>query len=383
MWVYTMEKQVKKKKIYSGVEGLPTGRTSDRITEGCLCLEGGGWRGLYTVGVLDALMVNDINLRTTIGISAGALSGIGYVAGQIGWSAGIDLQYRHDPRYCGRDALLIEHGIMGYQYLFNRLVKDSPLDKRRLKSPERRLYVGATNMLTGEIEYFEKGTSNIYLAAAASASVPYLSKPVMIDGVPYLDGGCVEKIPYPFAKAEDGSTTVIERPDFDFPEGIYVDIFPIDGISSDEVAARRHIKKYKFYRHLLFLRGRDPFKHGKGPRSWWPLLIHKLFSLKGLQDKVQRLMTKYSFDDCEKVIDYDFTFRGIIDKRILGEPREYEFEGKKFLGVQDAHKYLTDMYGDYMTPPPKEKQIQHNFYYMNLELPYREFARQKNISLPG
>ena len=195
-----MEKQVKKKKIYSGVEGLPTGRTSDRITEGCLCLEGGGWRGLYTVGVLDALMVNDINLRTTIGISAGALSGIGYVAGQIGWSAGIDLQYRHDPRYCGRDALLIEHGIMGYQYLFNRLVKDSPLDKRRLKSPERRLYVGATNMLTGEIEYFEKGTSNIYLAAAASASVPYLSKPVMIDGVPYLDGGCVEKIPYPFAK---------------------------------------------------------------------------------------------------------------------------------------------------------------------------------------
>ena len=189
--------------------------------------------------------------------------------------------------------------------------------------------------------------------------------------------------PYPFAKVEDGSTTVIERPDFDFPEGIYIDIFPIDGISSDEVAARRHIKKYKFYRHLLFLRGRDPFKHGKGPRSWWPLLIHKLFSLKGLQDKVQRLMTKYSFDDCEKVIDYDFTFRGIIDKRILGEPREYEFEGKKFLGVQDAHKYLTDMYGDYMTPPPKEKQIQHNFYYMNLELPYREFARQKNISLPG
>ena len=94
-------------------------------------------------------------------------------------------------------------------------------------------------------------------------------------------------------------------------------------------------------------------------------------------------MTKYSFDDCEKVIDYDFTFRGISDKRILGEPREYEFEGKKFLGVQDAHQYLTDMYGDYMTPPPKEKQIQHNFYYMNLELPYREFARQKNISLPG
>ena len=187
--------------------------------------------------------------------------------------------------------------------------------------------------------------------------------------------------PYPFAKVEDSSTTVLERPDFNFPEGIYVDIFPIDGIPSDKAVATKHLKKYKFWRHLLFFRGRDPFKHGKGPRSWWPLLIHKMYSLQQLQDKVQRLMTQYKFDDCEQVIDYDSVFRGIVAKKILGEPKEYEFEGKKFLGVSDAHQYLIETYGDYMTPPPKEKQIQHNFYYINLELPYREFAKQNNITI--
>ena len=48
-------------------------------------LEGGGWKGLYTLGVLDCLMMNDINFTSAAGCSAGALSAIGYVSGQIGW----------------------------------------------------------------------------------------------------------------------------------------------------------------------------------------------------------------------------------------------------------------------------------------------------------
>lgn len=183
--------------------------------------------------------------------------------------------------------------------------------------------------------------------------------------------------PYPFAKVEDSSTTVIERPDFNFPEGIYVDIFPIDGIPSDPAVQKKHLKKYKFWRHLLFFRGRDPFKHGKGPRSWWPLLIHKVFTLKWMQDKVQGIMKEYDFNEHEYVIDHDFNERGVIAKEWLGEPQLYEFEGKMFMGPSDADRYLTHMYGDYMTPPPKDKQIQHNFYYINLDLPYREYMTHK------
>lgn len=178
--------------------------------------------------------------------------------------------------------------------------------------------------------------------------------------------------PYPFGKIEDASTTVLERPDFKFLEGVYVDVFPIDGVPSDEKERRRHFKKYKFWRHLLFLRGRNPFKHGHGPRSWFPWLLHQVFSLQDLQDHVKRLMTKYDYDQSDYVADYDDGLCGVVKKEILGVPCTYGFEGRQFMGVEHPDEYLSQKYGDYMQLPPKEKQVQHHFFRLNLHLPYRE-----------
>ena len=196
-------------KVYQSLGALPTGRADDSVTEGCIVLEGGAWRGLYTLGVLDALMLSNINFRTTVGISAGALCGMGYVSGQIGWGARIDLTYRHDPNYCGAGALKTDHGITGFSYLYRDILKEIPLDEERLMRPERKLLVGATNMLTGKIEYFEKGKCDLFTAVQASATVPYISRPVIIDGIPYLDGGCAEKIPYRWAVENEQSGKII------------------------------------------------------------------------------------------------------------------------------------------------------------------------------
>ncbi len=178
--------------------------------------------------------------------------------------------------------------------------------------------------------------------------------------------------PYPFAKIEDASTTVLERPDFKFLEGIYIDVFPIDGAPADEQKRKSHFKRYKFWRHLLFLRGRDPFKHGKGPRSWFPWLLHKLYSLEDLQNKVKSYMTKYPYDESDYVCDYDDGLRGVIEKRILSTPQVYPFEDKQFLGVEHYDEYLSNKYGDYMQLPPVEKQIQHHFFRLDLTRPYKQ-----------
>ncbi|SEK93921.1 Predicted phospholipase, patatin/cPLA2 family [Ruminococcus sp. YRD2003] len=199
------------RKVYRHLDKLPSGRAGDTLTNGCIVLEGGGWKGLYTLGVLDCLMMNDINFTSVVGCSAGALSAIGYVSGQIGWGARIDLTYRHDWNYCGIGALLRDHGITGFSYLFKQIIKELPLDRKRLSDPSRRLAVSATNMLTGKVEYFEKGRCNLSRAVQASATVPYVSMPVKINGVPYLDGGCAEKIPFPWAESSGEKKIVVVR----------------------------------------------------------------------------------------------------------------------------------------------------------------------------
>ena len=200
-----------KRIVYKDIDNLPVGRATTKLTRGCLVLEGGGWKGLYTLGVLDSMRENGIELTSVVGVSAGALSAVGYVSGQIGWGARIDLAYRHDGNYCGFGALRRSHGITGFDYLYDDIFRAHPLDKRRLGASPQRLAVSAANMLTGRVEYFEKGKCDLLRAVRASASVPYVSMPVMINGVPYLDGGCVEKIPYRWAEQSGERKTVVVR----------------------------------------------------------------------------------------------------------------------------------------------------------------------------
>ena len=71
--------------------------------------------------------------------------------------------------------------------------------------------MSATNLLTGKVEYFEKGKCDLFRAVQASATVPFVSKPVMINGVPYLDGGCAEKIPLSWQGLQNGKKSVVVR----------------------------------------------------------------------------------------------------------------------------------------------------------------------------
>lgn len=207
-------------KVFSGLALLPKGRASSDIIDGCMVLEGGAFRGVYSEGVLDALMEAGINLQTTVGTSAGALNGLNYVSGQIGRSARMNLEYRHDSRYVGTRAYINNKGVVGFDFALENF-KDYPFDEERFMDPSRRFIAVATNVKTGKAEYLEKGiVSNPIKAAQASASMPIFSSMVELDGNYYLDGGCADKIPFQWAidQGFDKIVVVKTRPD-DFRKG--------------------------------------------------------------------------------------------------------------------------------------------------------------------
>ncbi len=203
---------MQQEKIYSGLDRIPQGKASEKLVPGCLVLEGGAFKGLYTQGFLDAMMTRDLNLQCVIGVSAGALAGINYVSGQIGRSARIALTYRHDPRYVGLKALRNSRSIVDVGFLTEERGIYEPLDRERFDRTEQRFLAVATNCLTGEAEAFEKGKcGDILLAVRASATLPYLAPMVKIDGTPYLDGGCACKIPYRWALDEGFERILVIR----------------------------------------------------------------------------------------------------------------------------------------------------------------------------
>ena len=183
--------------------------------------------------------------------------------------------------------------------------------------------------------------------------------------------------PLPFGKVQDASTTLIERLHLHYLGGIYIDVFPLDGVPANSLRRRLHFAHYEYLKRVLYLLHRDPYKHGHGPSSWVPLLCRQLYTLKGVQQRIRRLLLKYDYEASTHVADYDDGLRGIMPRQLLGTPQPYDFEGETVLGVEQADAYLTRKYGDYMVIPDGDHQRQHGFHVLDFNTPYRKNERMK------
>jgi lipopolysaccharide cholinephosphotransferase len=180
-----------------------------------------------------------------------------------------------------------------------------------------------------------------------------------------------------FGKIVDASTTLIEREHSDYVAGIYIDVFPIDGMTGNKLGQRLAVARYKALDKLLYFLHRNPYKHGHGPSSWPVLIIQRLFTHAWARRKLRAAYLAYDYEKSDYVLDYDDGVRGVMLKRVLGTPKPVLFEGHEVMGVEHADEYLRTKYGDYMTIPPHDNQRQHNFFYLDYHLPYRQYHDQR------
>jgi predicted patatin/cPLA2 family phospholipase len=163
-----------------------------------LILEGGAMRGLYSAGVLDVFMRNNVNVDVIYGVSAGALFGLNYKSRQIGRAIRYNLKYAHEKNYMGLYSLITTGDIMNKDFCFNKLVYElDKLDFETYKNNPVDFYAVVTNLQTGKPEYIKIDNAEKDLECfRASGSMPFVSKPVDINGNLYLDGAISDAVPF-------------------------------------------------------------------------------------------------------------------------------------------------------------------------------------------
>lgn len=161
-------------------------------------MEGGAMRGMFTAGVTDVLMENDIWFDGAIGVSAGACFGCNYKSKQIGRTIRYNKKYCADKRYCGWSSWLKTGNFYNAQFDYDELPNKLDIfDAKTYMENPMEFYVVATDVNTGLPVYKNLLTCDAddLLWMRASASMPLLSKLVEINGGKYSDGGTADSIP--------------------------------------------------------------------------------------------------------------------------------------------------------------------------------------------
>lgn len=164
-----------------------------------LVLEGGGMRGVFTSGVLDAFMKHELYFNYVVAVSAGACNGLSYMSRQPRRAriSNIDMLQKYD--YIGLRHLVTQGCIFDPKLLYDRFPNELvPFDYDMYFRNPALFEMVATNCLTGKAEYLEEHEGNrqrLLDITRASSSLPYVSKIVWVDRQPYLDGGIIDSIP--------------------------------------------------------------------------------------------------------------------------------------------------------------------------------------------
>lgn len=182
---------------------------------------------------------------------------------------------------------------------------------------------------------------------------------------------------YAYAKFYDTSTTMTERFRKAITRGVFIDLFPLDGIGNTLEDAKKNFKTIN--RKNLFLMTRI-CAYRKG-RKWYKNMaiffsrrIPSCFvNERKLIKKINELCSFHNFEEFSYVGNLlsTYGFKEILKREVFGQPALYNFENIQIYGAEKYEDYLSQVYGNWRVLPPVEKrQTAHDFIQLDLNNPY-------------
>lgn len=230
-----------------------------------LILEGGAMRGLFTAGVLDAFLEEGLHFDGIVGVSAGAAFGCNFKTGQKGRALRYNTRYCRDKRYCSLFSLIFTGDLYGAKFCYDTLpMKLDPFDWDAWDRDPTPFWAMCTDVETGGAEGFlldsdRERTMQIF---RASASMPLVSRKVMIDGKAYLDGGAADSIPLGFMEEKGFEKNVVILTQTRSYQKEKASALPLIGLRYGKKSplygcmATRH-RRYNAQRETIFQRERE------------------------------------------------------------------------------------------------------------------------------
>jgi lipopolysaccharide cholinephosphotransferase len=165
---------------------------------------------------------------------------------------------------------------------------------------------------------------------------------------------------YPYAKVIHEDTLVIEE-FYNYNTGVYIDIFPVDGLPTEAQERAAHYEKMAQTRKFHSLAYRHKTHWDNPLKNIRMKILIQLIHLYGdhrILKQIDTLAKSFDYEKCDTVgiIVWGYGGREACLKEAMSSSMELPFEGLSLKAPQNTHAWLKQVYGDYMTPPPVEKR---------------------------
>lgn len=177
---------------------------------------------------------------------------------------------------------------------------------------------------------------------------------------------------YLAAKIVDPDTVMLEENanPKNIEMGVYIDIFPVDGLGNTLHDAHKRFMAKEFIRELLIAANwKRFFKSKTHPWYYEPIrfaffLLSRCVSFEKIIKHIEKYYAKWSFDHSKYVgcVCGDGRLKEICRREEYTQFAPLVFENETFVGLKEYDKYLTRLYGNYMQLPPEEKRISHHMF---------------------